>query len=47
MVNCNLHADPLNTQGEGDDADLQAVRYDFPQDFSTETALIFGELYRH
>lgn len=44
MVNCNLHAVLLNTLGEGDDADRQAVRYDFPLDSSTDTALIFGEL---
>lgn len=47
MVNCNLYAVFLNTQGEGGDSDLQAIRYYFPQDWSTETALMFGELLRY
>ena len=29
------------------DGDVEVARYDLSEDYSTETALIFGELYRH
>lgn len=30
-----------------DDTGVEVVRYDLSEDYSTETAMIFGELYRH
>lgn len=29
------------------DTDAEVVRYDLTEDYSTETAMVFGELYRH
>jgi tellurium resistance protein TerD len=42
-VRCsNAYIRALNTEGE-----LELARYDLSEDASTETAMIFGELYRN